>query len=204
MRPVVSCRGTSLSSARRDSIPVFSFFPFFARLFGFGKPLVEPTKSSPEDAMKSLRLMALQMSPAEFDFKPSRELPHVFGVLMDWPVDKAVVSVVSFRDGTTSLYTTGTFGILGGGFHESVQMASREFLICGEACYEDALPSKDFSYPSPDRMRFYLMCYDGLRMLEDTQDAFRRGRNPRAVLAAAAQDVVSALRAIHEGSGSGG
>lgn len=156
--------------------------------------------SDPTEAMMGLRLMVLQRSPAEFQFQPTTELPRVYGVLMDWPTSGTTVSVVSLCDGTTSLYTTTGFGILGGGFHESVTQASRVFLHWAEVCYEDTLRTDDLGYPPENRLRFYLMCYDGLRMFEETEDALMRGRNPRSALAGAAQDVITALREIHEQS----
>lgn len=175
-----------------------SLFQSIWRWFGRAKSVKPQGTASGQDAGRALRLMVLQTSPNEFGWKPTPERPHVYGVMMDWPVDTVIVSVVSLLDGTTSLYTTGTFGLIGGGVHESVRRASNQFLQLAEACYADAGPTHDFGYPTPDRMRFYLLCYDGLRMIEDTQEAFRRGRDQRAAIAAAAQEVVSALRELQE------
>jgi hypothetical protein len=72
----------------------------------------EPPKKSPAEVMRDLRLKMLTTPPAEFGHRQTPESPRVYGVLMDWPLEAATVSVVSFSSGDASIYTTGTFGVL--------------------------------------------------------------------------------------------
>jgi hypothetical protein len=59
----------------------------------------EPSKKSPAEVMRELRLKMLTTSPAEFGQKPTPEYPRAYGVLMDWPVETGTVSVVSLSSG---------------------------------------------------------------------------------------------------------
>jgi hypothetical protein len=94
--------------------------------FLFGSAAQEkPSAASrnPANAGRELRQMILNSPPEKFA-KPSKEFPRVYGVLMDWPIDKNTATVFSASDGAASLYTTSTFGIVGGEAHENVRKAA--------------------------------------------------------------------------------
>src|SRR6186997_3038858 len=96
-----------------------AFFKFIASLFGAGSmPAVTTPTTSPSEAeiMKGLRTMMLTTPAAEAGFEPTESFPKVFGVVMDIAMSGGLTAtVVSMYDGHASLYTTSTFGVLGGG-----------------------------------------------------------------------------------------
>ena len=49
----------------------------------------------------------------------------MWGALLETGHPNGVATLVSLGDATTSLYTTGGFGIIGAGFHEVVAAATR-------------------------------------------------------------------------------
>ena len=65
--------------------------------------------------------MMLTTPPVRTGEKPTKEFPRVYGILMDWPVGEQTATVFSSSSGAASLYTTSTFGIIGGEGHESRQ-----------------------------------------------------------------------------------
>jgi hypothetical protein len=60
--------------------------------------------------------------------RPTKEFPHVDGVLMDWPISQPIATVFSASIGAASLYTTVSFGIIGGEGHETVRTAAISFV----------------------------------------------------------------------------
>jgi hypothetical protein len=83
------------------------------------------------EIMREMRLVILRREGPAI-FQPSLEFPRVYGVLMDWPIHNAIVTVVSFASGDASIYTTGTFGIIGGIGHEKVRVAAKLFVNLAE------------------------------------------------------------------------
>jgi hypothetical protein len=156
----------------------------------------EPPKKSRADVMRELRLKMLTTPPAEFGQQPTPEYPHVCGVLMDWPIDAATVSVVSLSTGDASIYTTGTFGVLGGIGHESVRNAARRFVRLGEKHLDEATVTKDYPYPKAGRVRFYLVCYDGVRTLEADLESVKAGKDKCSDMFIEGQRVIAELRMI--------
>ncbi len=75
------------------------------------------SKTGHVDAGKELRLMALTTPAQKLNFVADENYPQVFGVITDWNMTEAMASILAMKDGTASLYTTSTFGIIGGQGH---------------------------------------------------------------------------------------
>src|SRR5438876_9598093 len=122
--------------------------------------------------------MMLTTPASKVGIQPSEAYPRVSGVLMDWPLGEHTATLVSMCDGHASLYTTSTFGVLGGIGHESVRTASTNFVAAAQSHYDEASPTTDFPYPVADHVRFYLLGFDGVRVV-DTEIALVERRNDK-------------------------
>jgi hypothetical protein len=117
------------------------------------KPTVSNlSKKAPTDAGRELRLMMLRMPPKDMGVAPSNDFPRVYGVLMDWPVGDQTATIFSTSAGSASLYTTSTFGIIGGEGHASVRAASAAFVKAAARFYEEAASISEFPYPAADKV----------------------------------------------------
>ena len=156
----------------------------------------EPPRKSPAEMMREMRLKQLTMVPSEFGQKPTAEFPRVCAVIMDWPIDAGTVTVVARTTGDASIYTTGTFGVIGGIGHEAVRAAATNCVKVAQQYYDEAKPTKEYPYPASNRLRFYLVGYDGVRVIDADLDAVRQGGQKYSDLYEAAQRVVTELRQI--------
>lgn len=143
--------------------------------------------------MREMRLQQLTISLGE---KPTAEFPKVRAVIMDWPIERAIVTVIARSTGDASIYTTGTFGVLGGIGHETVRNAAVACVKIAQHYSDDATPTKEFPYPTGNRVRFYLVCYDGVREIDADLDGVRQKDAKYFDMYAAAQQVVTELRLI--------
>jgi hypothetical protein len=155
----------------------------------------ESPKRMNAEVMRDLRLKMLA-APLELNLKPTQDYPRVCGVLMDWPIELGTITVVSLSTGDASIYTTGTFGVIGGIGHEAVRSAAKSFVKVGEKHYGEAAPTKDYSYPKSGRVRFYLVCYDGVRTIEADLEAVKSGKDKCSDLYGQGQLVITELRLI--------
>lgn len=145
--------------------------------------------------MRELRLFQLTTAIGE---KPTTEFPKVRAVIMDWPIERAIVTVVARSTGDASIYTTGTFGVLGGIGHETVRSAARTCVKIAQGYSGDATPTKEYPYPATKRVRFYLVCYDGVRVIDADLDSVTHKDGKYSDMYAAAQQVVTELRLISQ------
>jgi hypothetical protein len=158
----------------------------------------ESPKKSPAELMREMRLRQLTMPPGEFSQNPTPEFPRVCAVLMDWPIEGGTVTVVARTTGDASIYSDGTFGVFGGIGHESVHRAATNCVGVAQKHFESAPATKDYPYPKAGRVRFYLVGYDGVRMIDGDLEAVRTGKDKCSDLYEAAQSVVTQLRLITE------
>ena len=154
---------------------------------------------NPEDVGRGLRLMALTTPASALGFTPDGVYPRVFGVLTDWNLGNQTASILAVRDGTASLYTTSTFGVIGGAGHAVARQAARQCVEVAESCFDGGSPVAEYPYPPPGKVNFYLLTYEGVRLCVGDEDEIDRGTDATTPLFGATQNVLTALRAISEG-----
>ena len=144
------------------------------RLASFGAESFAPASEGtgagakdPAEVMKDVRLMFIGIKAGEVGMAPCAEFPRAWGVAMDWPLPSGhTATVVADKEGHASLYTTSTFGILGGIGHEPVRAAAQTFVRIAERFVDQAAPVSEFPYPPGDRAYFYIRTYEGVRRVE--------------------------------------
>ena len=125
--------------------------------------------------------MVLTTDPAELSFAADGEFPVVYGVVVDWPIDDVTATIVALRDGNASVYTTSTFGILGGSGHETVRDAARACVLLAGGFVKACEPATDYPYPPDDTVYYYLLTYSGVKRCSAALRRWRTApiRHPR-------------------------
>lgn len=157
-----------------------------------------PSQKSGAEVMRELRIKILTASASEIGLKPTQEYPRIHTALMDWPLGTNIISVYGSCTGDASIYTTSTFGVIGGIGHETVRNAAHQFVKIAETHYDDAVPTQNYPYPKPGHICFYLVCFDGVRMIDVTEESLRTGKDKCSDLGNAAQRLIAELRMVTE------
>ena len=117
---------------------------------------------------------------------------------METGYPNGTATLVCLRDGTTSLYTSSGFGIIGGGAHQTVVQANAA-LLAKLTAELDRLPAgDDLSPPAVGRTVIRAMTYDGPRAYEAAEDDLGNGRDAMSQVFHAAHGVITQLRLIDE------
>jgi hypothetical protein len=148
----------------------------------------------PADVYLGLRSRALTVDPKDIGLEPSDAVPNVWGMLMEFRISGTVVTLLSLADGTTSLYFSNGGGIIGGGQHEEVAGASRDFIALAESFFNDLAPATEYPLPSPNRVKFYFMTFSGAYTADVDQDELVEHGNSLSPLYYAGNDVITQVR----------
>jgi hypothetical protein len=167
-------------------------------LFGCSKAQAPVTKKDSADVGQELRMMMLTRSAEKSGVIPTKEFPRIYGVLMDWPIGDQIATVLSTSSGAASLYTTSTFGIIGGEGHETVRTAAMNFVGAADRFYGDSEPTTEYPYPVADRVRFYFLTFGGVRVIDSDMATISKGSSKYAELFGLGQGVLTELRLISE------
>jgi hypothetical protein len=119
---------------------------------------------------------------------------------METGYPNGTATLVCLRDGTTSLYTSSGFGIIGGGAHQAVVDANAALLSVLTAELHRLPPSEDRSLPAVGRAIIRAMTYNGPHAYEAAEDDLGNGRDSMSPVFHSAHDVITQLRLIDEQS----
>jgi hypothetical protein len=171
---------------------------FLSFLFGTLSNAQSPAPQQNTNVGHGLRLMMLTTPPARTGEKPSERFPRVYGILMDWPVGDQTATVFASSSGAASLYTTSTFGIIGGEGHESVRIAAINFVRAADRLFNSAIPTTEYPYPDADHVRFYLLTFEGVRVLDTDLASIANRTSKYAEFFGLGQAVLTELRLVTE------
>jgi hypothetical protein len=158
----------------------------------------EEPKKSADDAGRELRRMFLTIPVDAAGIQRSSEFPHVWAVAMDWPIGEQIATLAALADGSASVYTTGTFGIIGGIGHENVRTAAKQLVKKAESYCDASTATSDLSYPALDHVRFYFRTFEGIRVIEVPLRSVTDERGRYSDLFDLAQLVITELRKASE------
>lgn len=159
---------------------------------------LETSKPSKGSLGIALRKAMLSKPVSELGFSPDSEFPNVYGILTDWNLDGPIASIVAIRDGTTSLYTTSDYVIVGGHGHERVLQAASRYLSEAQKYSASSEAVTEFPYPQTGKVFYYLLTYDGVRLCIGDEAGIDRRSDPTWPLFTAAQNVLTELRFVAE------
>lgn len=146
----------------------------------------------------ALRRKILTTSAASLELEPNAEFPDFWGVVVDFSIGDAIATIVALRDGTASLYTTGSFGMIGGERflavrHAAIQCVRESADIRGE--HADAFKkADDFAYPEDGEMSFHLLGYEDVESVRVSEDEVYSRAHLLTPIFAYAQGVLTQLR----------
>lgn len=151
-----------------------------------------------DSPLMELRLQALHANAAVLNIEPSERFPNVFGVVMDTTYENGIATLVAFADGTTSLYTSTGFGIIGGGAHAQVVRAGRALLRSAEEHLHEFIPDRSDDPPQVGSVTIRLLTFASRVAATEEESSLGAGRSPLSPVFHEAHAVIAELRKIEE------
>lgn len=161
----------------------------------FKKPKITAT---PVEVYNGLRNKILNIKPGEAGFEPSKEVPEIWGVLMETGYPEAIVTLVSLADGTTSLYFSNGGGMIGGGRIATVAEASKSFVIAAEDYYQKMTLTESFPSPAIGRVKFYVLTYSGIYTIDIDENELGNKKHEFSPFFYYGQEVITQFRLVQE------
>lgn len=114
-------------------------------------------KDPPEVVFANLRRRALESTPDSLGLNGIGE-NEPYGAVMDMGIADSVVTLACFSDGDAGLYYQTGGGMKGGGAHENVRKAAKEFVALSEKVLPKMSPVDGAAaLPEPGRVQFFVL-----------------------------------------------
>lgn len=149
--------------------------------------------------MDSTGLTRLKLfAPQEAKVVATNDFPKVYGLVMDWAVGSQTSTTFAMCDGRSGLYAP-SFVLSDNVMQKRVKNRAISLVKTAGEYYEGAVPTSDYSLPKSGTVRFYLLCFDGARVIESTESALRSGKDKCSGLWGAVQALIMDMRCARAG-----
>ena len=156
-------------------------------------------KPTPAEVSAGLREQAFAVEPNQVGAARSPAHISTWGLIMETGYPNGAASLMTFSDGTTSMYFSKGGGVIGAGQHAEVRDASRALLESAETFIKEFAPASDHPLPGVGRVRFYARTFGGLLSTEAGENELGEGRHRLSPLFHAGHRVIAHLRQTSEG-----
>jgi hypothetical protein len=157
-------------------------------------------KPTPAEVSAGLRDQAFTVQPDQVGARQSPGQNSAWGLIMETGYPNGVASLVTFIDGTTSMYFSNGGGVIGAGEHAEVRNASKALLASVATYLKEFSPVAEHPLPGVGLVRFYARTFDGVLSTEAGENDLGEGRHRLSPLFHAGHRVIGHLRQISEKS----
>ena len=154
--------------------------------------------TDPAEMIRRLREQALRVTAGDLELFPTDARPHIWGAIMELGYPTGNATLVSFAEGTTSLYFSNGGGVIGAGEHEAVREAAERFLDMFEAHRAQLRPVEATPGPRIGRVRFYARTFEETLGAEALEDELALEGHPLAPVFQAGHAVITAIRETND------
>lgn len=150
----------------------------------------------PEVVYANLRKRAFETSPQNLGPAGDVKEDEAYGLVMEMGIADSVLTLACFADGDAGLYYQSGGGMKGGGAHENVRKAAKEFLALSQKVIPRMTRTTSQPLPEPGKVRFYALTPKGLLTAEVDRESLGESQSPFAALFYAGQEVVAQMRQV--------
>lgn len=148
-------------------------YKFDCEFDGWGTdPTQNDNVDTAENAFDGLRNMAFSATPDQLELSLPTDKTVVYGVIMDWEMGGSTATIVSYQTGDASLYLSSGGGVIGGGQHENVNSAAKQFVNLAHKFLDKATKTEITPLPTTDQVKFYLLTNNGVYVGQDVISNF--------------------------------
>ena len=146
-----------------------------------------------------LREAALALDPARIGLTQGQGLGPVWGFVMDSTFEDSAnwFSLVALADGSTSLYTSGLFAIIGGGNYRQVRRANAALLQLVAGALESLEPMGSTALPPSGMVTLRALTFDGPKAIS-VKESELHNESLVGQVYSASHNVISVLRSLPE------
>ena len=181
---MTSCKGKASSDAKR-----------IATKQDTTSPKVYHTKTN---TFNDVRSMAFSATPEQLQLSLPADKTVVYGIIMDWGIDTSTATVVSYQTGDASMYLISGGGVIGGGQHQNVNSAAKQFVNLAQTYLGKATKTETNSLPQQDEVKFYLLTNKGTFVGQEVIRNFENNTSIWLPLFEEGNKVLSELRLTSE------
>ncbi|HSZ33161.1 MAG TPA: hypothetical protein VK772_07610, partial [Puia sp.] len=141
-----------------------------------------------------IRNMALQTTPGQMGLNPDADPSTVYGMVMDWPMSKGIITLVCFNTGDASMYTSTGGGMIGGVTQDAIKKTAVEFVHNAQDFLKLAVKIDTVELPDAGTLQFCFLTPSGIFIARESFSQIENDNSALLPLFVQANEVITALR----------
>ena len=117
---------------------------------------------------------------------------------MDWGMNGVTATTVSYQTGDASLYLSSGGAVIGGGQHQNVNNAAKQFVSLAQTFLDRTHKTEIASLPATDEVKFYLLTNKGTYAGQETMKNLENNSSSWLALFEGGNKVLTELRKTSE------
>jgi hypothetical protein len=151
-----------------------------------------------ENIFEEFRNMAFTSTPEQLGLSLPTDNTIVYGVIMDWGMARATATIVSYQTGDASLYLSSGGAVIGGGQHQNVNSAAKQFVTLAQTFLGKTTKTVATGLPDTDVVKFYLLTNKGVYVGQDQMKNFENNSSVWLKMFEQGNNVLTELRKTDE------
>lgn len=151
-------------------------------------------KKIQENPYPGLREMAFSTSPEQLNIVFQDNELAVYGVIAEWNMGDATITLVAYATGDTSLYLSSGGIFIGAGQHTDVNELVKSFVQFSNTMLENASHDESNSMPVGDEIKFHFKTNKGKYVVIDRMSNIESRTTQNAKYFDAINQVITAIR----------
>jgi hypothetical protein len=147
------------------------------------------------DTYEGLRNLAVNVTPEQLKLTIPDDRLFVFGVIMDWNMGEAIVSLAAYVTGAANMYFNTGEGITGGGKNPIVGEAAVAFVVAAQDYVERGISVSTADLPTRGCVRFHLLTNHGIYAMQEQIKHIQDGTSPYIPLFESGNKVMTEMQA---------
>ena len=159
------------------------------------KPKIRKTE---QNLYEEMRNMAFKVKPEELGLSLPKDKVVVYGLVMDWEMDGAIATTVSYQTGDASLYLSTGGAVIGGGQHQNVNSTAKKFVVFAQTFLDKATKVETHALPENKEVIFYFLTNKGIYAGKDKMENFENNSSVWIKLFEEGNNLLAELRKVSE------
>ncbi len=148
-----------------------------------------------QNPYKDLRNQAFSVTKEQLELTDDN---NFFGLIMDWELGNATMTLITFRTGDASMYLSSGGGVIGGGQYENVRTAVANYLNSAKPYLNSAKYVEHSNLPASNSLNFYFLTSEGRFLATEIMDNIENESSEIYELFIEANNVITELRIISD------
>jgi len=152
-----------------------------------------PTDKNPYEEYRN---MAFKVTPIDLELNLPLVNTTVYGVIIDWPIQTNVATIVVFLTGDASVYLKSGQIYIGGFAYPTLQNLAKEMISSAQKLLSETRRTENFALPDSSFIQFSFLTNNGIFVHQETEESIDKNQTEWTPLFFKGNQIITEYRLI--------